>query len=311
MRPSSPSAVSLLVGRHPAVVDSIDLEGNLPIHLLATSAQSVNSVDGERAGGEENDKANKRDNCRECLRFYLGASPCASTDLLTALQNLPEFLKNDAVLNPTVQRILNRKISKAFPTAVVLLDFAFYILVIVFFQLSVVGYLREGGNGLALSIPLYLAAIYFTLREVVQALSLVSLGLIRTWLWDKQNWLDLVGRRDLIRDSKHLSLTRRFHCNFVHLSRIQVYILLILFWTATMNANVFRDGGVMSTDFLKVGTALSLVVFWVMILLFLQSIIVGFAVFVGGVIYVLKRLRSFLFALVIILFMFAQIFFTL
>lgn len=78
-----------------------------------------------------------------------------------------------------------------------------------------------------------------------------------------------------------------------------------------MNAGVFRDGGVMSIDFLKVGTALSLAIFWVMVLLFLQSIIVGFAVFVGGVVYVLKRLRSFLFSLAIILFMFAQIFFTL
>ncbi|EJK58127.1 hypothetical protein THAOC_21769 [Thalassiosira oceanica] len=281
VRPSSPLAVSLLVGRHPAVVDSIDLEGNLPIHLLATSAQSISSADGEGAGAGENDKANKRDNCRECLRFYLGASPCASTDLITALQSLPEFLKKGAVLNPMVQRVLNRKISKAFPTAVVLLDFAFYILVIVFFQLSVIGYLRETENSLALLVPLYSAAIYFTLREVVQALSLASLGLFKTWLWDKQNWLDLV------------------------------YILLIFFWTATMNAGVYRDGGVMSIDFLKVGTALSLAIFWVMVLLFLQSIIVGFAVFVGGVVYVLKRLRSFLFSLAIILFMFAQIFFTL
>ena len=120
-RPASPGVVGLLLSQNPAVVDSIDLEGNLPIHLLATRAQAIRS--------DENEKC---DNCQECFGLYLNAHPSATADLLTALQSLPDWLRNSAVLSPVVQKILNIKILQHFPTAITILDFVFYFIVIGF-----------------------------------------------------------------------------------------------------------------------------------------------------------------------------------
>lgn len=184
------------------------------------------------------------------------------------------------MLSPVVQRILNRKISQRFPTAVTLMDLVFYVLVIAFFQASVTDSLKARAGkkesmDVGLLVPLYIAVFYFSVREVVQALSLASLGLFNTWVSDLENWLDVV------------------------------YILLILFWSIVMTVE-----GMDQMQFQN-GAAISLAVFWMMILIFLQSIIVGFAVFVGGVIYVLKRLAAFIFTLAIILVAFMQIFYTL
>ena len=84
-----------------------------------------------------------------------------------------------------------------------------------------------------------------------------------------------------------------------------IYILLIFFWSVVMTV----DGLPLAA--FQNGAALSMAVFWGMVLIFLQSIFVGFAVFVGGLAYVLKCLAVFLIALVIILLEFAQMFFTL
>lgn len=268
-RPASPGVVGLLLSQNPGVVNSIDLEGNLPIHLLATRAQAINE-----------DESDKCANCQACFSLYLNAQPSPTADLLTALQSLPEWLRDYAVLSQVVQKILNMKISQRFPTAVTVLDFFFYIMVITFFQLAVIDSLEDRYNGTnnlnkGYLVPLYLAVVYFTVREMIQARSLASLGLFNTWVADFENWLDVI------------------------------YILLILFWSIVMTVQG------LPTVVFQNGSALSMALFWTMILSFLQSILVGFAVFVGGVIYVVKRLTAFLVALFIILVAFAQIFYTL
>jgi Ion transport protein len=159
---------------------------------------------------------------------------------------------------------------------------------------------------------LYVAAIYFAFRELVQAVSLATLGLFSTWLSDATNWFDIV------------------------------YIILILFWSICMEKQT------LSLYSFRVGAALTVMVFWVNVLrkslerkssssrfyndalipcifgltlriqplylppllVFLKGIMVGFAVFVGGVVYVVKRLAAFFLALLIILLAFAQIFYT-
>jgi hypothetical protein len=236
---------------------------------LATRAQAIKEYEKEKCA-----------NCQECFSLYLNANPTATADLLTALQSLPDWLRDSAVLSPVVQKILNIKISQRFPTAVTLMDFVFYVLVIAFFQLSVIGSLEDRVNNTkqlnkAYLVPLFLAVFYFSVREIVQAISLASLGLFNTYVWNLENWLDVL------------------------------YILLILFWSICMaveglDLNVFQ-----------IGSALSMGLFWIMVLSFLQQIIVGFAVFVGGVIYVVKRIAAFLVALAIILIAFSQIFYTL
>lgn len=294
-RPASPGVVRLLLSRNPAVVNSIDAEGNLPVHLLATRAQAIRE--------HEKDKCH---NCQECLGLYLDANPRPTADLLTALQALPAWLRDVAVLSPVVQKMLNLKISQRVPTFITFLDVTFYVLVIVFFQLAVTQSLDDrfhddvtpgrysqndpanvdggdpddiqtvdsGNMNKGLLAPLFLAAFWFTLREIFQALSLASLNLFDTWLSDMTNWFDVF------------------------------YIFLILFWSGGMLTQAFDD------DFFRTGCALTLGVFWMNILLFLKSMMVGFAVFVGGVVYVVKRLAAFLFTLIIILVAFSQMFYT-
>eukprot|EP00584_Thalassiosira_punctigera_P026146 CAMPEP_0172577396 /NCGR_PEP_ID=MMETSP1067-20121228/138210_1 /TAXON_ID=265564 ORGANISM="Thalassiosira punctigera, Strain Tpunct2005C2" /NCGR_SAMPLE_ID=MMETSP1067 /ASSEMBLY_ACC=CAM_ASM_000444 /LENGTH=865 /DNA_ID=CAMNT_0013370083 /DNA_START=115 /DNA_END=2712 /DNA_ORIENTATION=+ len=268
-RPASPGVVGLLLSQNPAVVNAIDLEGNLPIHLLATRAQAIKEHEKEKCA-----------NCQECFELYLNAHPRATADLLTALQSLPDWLRDSAVLSPVVQTILNIKIAQRFPTAVTLLDLLCYLLVIFSFQHAVTASVdsRQADTvmGKEWLVPLYLAVFYFSGREVVQALSLASLGLFNTWIWDLANWLDLL------------------------------YIFLILFWAIVMTV-----GGLENLEAFRTGAAWSMCLYWIMVLSFLQSIYVGFAVFVGGVIYVVKRLAAFLVSLIIILIMFTQIFWTL
>lgn len=273
-RPASPGVVNLLISQHAAVVDSIDLEGNLPIHLLATRAQAVKEGDKE-----------KFVNCQKCLGFYLDAQPRATADLLTALQSLPDWLRDFAVINPEVQKVLNKKISQRFPTSVTMFDFVFYVLAIALFQVAVIDSLEarygvEDENGLPvvfnqqILIPLYLTASWFLLREIMQALSLASLGLFKTWLNDPSNWFDIL------------------------------YISLLVFWSVTMST------GALSAKFFAIGTCLTYAILYIALVLFLKNHFVGFAVFVGGLVYVVKRLFAFFGALVIILVSFSQIFST-
>merc|ERR1719361_835831 len=60
----------------------------------------------------------------------------------------------------------------------------------------------------------------------------------------------------------------------------------------------------------KVLVIFSTVLLWTTVLIYLRATIIEFAVFVGGVIYVLKRLAPFLVCLFIVLLAFSQMFYT-
>ncbi len=277
-RPASPGVVSILLSRDRSVVNVIDSDGNLPIHLLRTCALAIKA--------EEKDKI---DNCQKCFGLYLEARPRAEGHLLMGLQGLPDWLRDYAVVSPVVQGILNVKIAKRFPTAVILMDFFFYVIVIIFFPHAVVqsigdraagdDLLREEGEGEEWKVrylpPLFLASTYFFVREIMQMLSLASMGQFNTWLSNFENWLDTL------------------------------YIFLVMFWSVVMALEE------LPLEVFQPAAALSLAIFWIMILSFLRSMNVAFAVFVHGVVYVTKRLAAFLVSLVIILFAFTQIFKTL
>lgn len=70
------------------------------------------------------------------------------------------------------------------------------------------------------------------------------------------------------------------------------------------------DTGKGTTDAFRIGASLSVIVLWVKLLAYLRNMLIDFAVFVGGVFYVVRRLAAFLTALLIILIAFAQMFFT-
>jgi len=112
---------------------------------------------------------------------------------------------------------------------------------------------------------MYLSAIYFALRELVQVLSFIHLGLFSVWFRRGTNWLE-IG-----------------------------LIVLILFWAVVLNT------GVMPLDAFRTCAALSTFFFWLNFLNFLRGLLVEFAVFVSGVLHVVQRLGPFLLALLIIL----------
>ena len=61
----------------------------------------------------------------------------------------------------------------------------------------------------------------------------------------------------------------------------------------------------------RTGAAVSVVVLWLKLSAYLRSMLIDFAVFVGGVFYVVRRLVAFLVSLSIILIAFSQMWFTL
>lgn len=308
-RKTVPAAVRLLLSLDPSIVNSID-NGPLPLRVLAQYAQMVKS--------ETEDREEKRESVQRCLEHLLNADPEPTADFFTALQSLPEWLSQRAVVMPSVQNLLNEKISQRFPTAVLLLDFVFrkcdfgteepgclvqpffkkaciltlavlashflsVALTIGFYSHNVVNSLDKRFNDDDESndaidfgplIPLYLGAGYFALREIIQIISLLSLKVFKLWLYDPSNYLNVT------------------------------YVAVVLGWTITMQS------GEGDNDTFRVGSAISTIILWVKLLAYLRNILLDFAVFMRGVFYVIRRLLAFLVSLGIILFAFAQMFYT-
>jgi len=122
---------------------------------------------------------------------------------------------------------------------------------------------------------LFLGGLYFLLRELIQMMSLTVQGQFRDWVFDENNVLDVI------------------------------FIVVVLFNAIVMHLNALTSG-----EFFRTLTAFSTLILWMKVLFFLKSIFVDFAVFVGGVFYVVRRLVTFLISLLVILVMFAQMFFT-
>ena len=115
-RKTVPAAVRLLLNLDRSIVNSVD-KGPLPLRVLAQYAQLVKN--------ETEDRDEKRESVVRCLEHLLNAEPEPTADFFTALQSLPDWLNQRAVVMKVVQNLLNEKISQRFPTAVLLLDFVF------------------------------------------------------------------------------------------------------------------------------------------------------------------------------------------
>lgn len=123
-------------------------------------------------------------------------------------------------------------------------------------------------------LPLYMGSAYFALREVIQIISLLSLKVFKLWLYDPSNYLNVT------------------------------FVIVVLTWTSLMNS------GEGDKNNFRVGAAISVTILWYKLIAYLRNILLDFAVFVRGVIYVVRRLLAFLVSLGIILFAFAQMFST-
>ena len=271
-----------------------DNYGNLPLRLLAIKVKASE----EKYAIDEA----LRELPEKILDLYLKVKPNATADFLTALQALPEWLRDRAVMTSTVQDILNRKISKRFPTAILMIDFVLYVAIIVSFSLCVPcsiqlrtyialppsttskSTLASAGLDMLSEkctdendthIYVYVLAgcsCYFLLRELAQVLSLMALGQFRTWFYDLTNWLDVITI------GSGLYFAGDMYSNFSDLRRFR--------WMASV----------------------TLLLFWSALLSFLKSTFIEFSVFVGGLSNVLNRLLAFLTALFIILMSFTVIF---
>jgi hypothetical protein len=282
-RAAAPAAVRLLLSLNKEIVNTID-DGPLPLRVLAGYALTV-----------KNDADEPRDSVHRCLEHLLNAEPDPTADFLTALQSLPDWLSERAVVVPVVQHLLNEKISQRFPTAVLMLDFYVLAMIIIFYSLSFVKSIgkrtaadahsdsesfaekefdEERAIYIGYLIPLFLGVAYFILREIIQMISLLSLKSFNIWLYNPSNWLNVA------------------------------FVFLVLYWTTKMAT------GAGSTKSFRIGAAVSATALWVKLLAYLRNMLIDFAVFVGGVFYVVQRLAAFLMALTIILIAFAQMFYT-
>lgn len=278
-RKSSPKVVGFLLDVNAAeIINVYDDDSHLPIHLLSMASKFPE------------EKVQERKNASDCLKLYLNARPKATADFLTAIQTLPEWLRDIAVISDHIQNILNHKIVQRFPTMILILDFVFLIMVIVVFEITTsqtIDYLFDGTDtaeptGSGMSTPanpgllflIFVAGAYFLLRELVQIVSLATLGNVGSYFGDMGNWLDVAR------------------------------ILLIFYFGGVMFAS-----SPMSNDAFRSGTAITKGILWMSVISFLKSTQVEFSVFVSGVFYVVQRLAAFLLALSVILMMFSQMFY--
>lgn len=274
-RKAAPAAVRLLLSLHKETVNATGA-GPLPLKVLAEYAATVR-------------KANpaEQESVLRCLEHLLSFNPDPTADFFTALQSLPDWLQERAVVMPSVQVLLNVKIAQRFPTGVLLSDFFVQILVIVFYGLNSIQAIdqrfdsqeanyREPIPQKMLS-PMYIGAGYFFLRTMIQILSLLALGAFRVWVQNPNNWLDTA------------------------------YIVIVFYWAIRMGQ---AEDKWESDDRFRTGLALSVVVLWMKLLAYLRNTYIDFAVFLGGLFYVVRRLVAFLLCLCITLIAFSQMFFT-
>mmetsp|Transcript_23112 Transcript_23112/g.47061 ORF Transcript_23112/g.47061 Transcript_23112/m.47061 type:complete len:859 (-) Transcript_23112:40-2616(-) len=263
----------LLENNASEIINEYDDDRHLPIHLLAMASKFPP------------ERVTERQNASACLEAYLDARPKASADFLTAIQKLPTWLRDEAVISDHIQDILNHKIVMRFPTMILLLDFFFLVLSIVFFEITTLVSIDHfftvdtdeplPPTNTGYIFMTLICAGYFLLREIVQMISLLALGNISSMFSDPSNWLDF---------------TRIFFL---------VYFGGVMLTRNPMDPEMFRSG-----------TAIAKGVLWASVISFLKSTQVEVSVFVSGVVYVVQRLAAFMMAMAVILLMFAQMFYT-
>jgi len=273
-RENSPHVVKLLLELTPGCMDQIDAEKNLPLHLLSTKAASV-----------EESKFKERDTIQKCLDIFLRAKPKTSIEFLTGIQKMPEWLRDIAVIHPTVQTMLNTKISSRFPTMILMLDFYFLAAVIAAFSITSRESLERRFNPLnetnseravsgKLLSPLYIGAIYFLGREITQMISVRSQTTIIAYVLSPENMLNLA------------------------------FVFLTMYYTILMHTGLGDDHR------FRNGAAVTMGLCYLQVLAYLKSILIDFAVFVSGVTYVTARLGAFIVCLIITVVAFAQMWYT-
>jgi len=269
---ASPTAVQHLLELDPDLANSNEDGSLLPLRVLANFANNFRP-----ASGDWTCKS-----VRMCLEHLLNAKPDPTPDFFTALQSLPVWLSEHAVVMPRVQMLLNDKISQRFPSAILMADFILLLLTYIFYFLTVKKSLtlrfkeklEEPIIDIKELIVLIVGISYFFIREMIQIMSFISMKAVSIWFYDVSSWLNVF------------------------------FVALIGFWTAMMNT------GGLDNDLFRTGTALTVAIIWFKFVIFFRQTFQTFAVFWGAMIYILRRLTFFVMAMVIFLIAFTQMFTT-
>jgi hypothetical protein len=282
------------------MVDAVDHENNLPLHLLSQKAKNVTKQEKELSAAptmtddgvqdfELHEKAQSlimsKERIRKCLSLYLSAEPETTSMFLFAIQFLPDWIRDEAVLHPTIQNMLNERISRRFPTMILIMDFYLNIAIIGIFSTVALesAKLRADPENVTMEskavdsqliVVLYFGAAYFFLRELSQAISIkLQRGMFR-YFRDAENVLNL---------------------SFIFL---------------TFSFTMVIANGWGSDEWFHEGTAIAIGSCYLQILAYLRTVFIDFAVFVSGLSYVVMRLGAFLSILGITIMAFSQMWYT-
>eukprot|EP00804_Cyclotella_cryptica_P026134 CCRYP_013020-RB/>CCRYP_013020-RB protein AED:0.41 eAED:0.41 QI:1339/1/1/1/1/1/7/86/517 len=182
--------------------------------------------------------------------------------------------------------MLNTKISSRFPTMILMLDCYFLAAVIAAFSVTSLQSIERRNNpnntshtdrdvSAALLSPLYIGAFYFLLREITQMISVREHTSLMAYLRDLENFFNLT------------------------------FVFLISYYSVLMQTGLGDD------ERFRIGCAFTMGVCWNQVLSYFRSILIDFAVFVSGVLFVVKRLVAFMICMIIMVVAFAQMYYTL
>jgi hypothetical protein len=167
-----------------------------------------------------------------------------------------------------------------------MLDFYFLAAIIGAFSVSSLQSLERRNNpnntefsdravSFALLSPLYIGSFYFLTREITQFISVKESMSITGYIGDPENFLNLA------------------------------FVFLISFYSVMMNTGWGND------ERFQIGCAFAIGISWLQVLAYLKSILIDFAVFVSGVIFVMKRIFAFMVCTLIMVVAWAQMYYTL
>mmetsp|Transcript_49567 Transcript_49567/g.74798 ORF Transcript_49567/g.74798 Transcript_49567/m.74798 type:complete len:806 (-) Transcript_49567:291-2708(-) len=317
-RQASPNVVRLLLAQNPDVVNVTDNDRNdLPLHLFATR---VNALREEQTSEHKNAmeclqlyldakphptaylydalfsiKPNRkqkfeREYFKKCFQLYLAAKPEVSKHFFDAMKSIPPWLQSEAFIcpSPSMVQYLNSKTSEPIPTMVVMLDFIFLVLLIIFFQLSaneaidcLFGNKAVGSSFHAHLGVLIATGTYFGIREVMQIIKYARSGsLLTLWLSDIKNILDVC------------------------------LVVVTFLWYDAMRqcTQLAQSFDLSGKEWYQTAMAFTVLLYTSILLLFLKSVLLDFAVFVSGMVNVMRNLFTFLVSLMIVLLAFAGMF---
>lgn len=281
-KPNAVMAMALLIEYDREMTDSfinfMDKSGRLPVNFFVMLSQSLRKAKRVARTPKETAQVREREeSLKQCLNLYLDAEPDAGAIFLTTVQAMPSWLIDSAITNSYLQNVLNEMITKRFPTAILLIDLYLLILMIAVFWVASSRCISSrddcGYNQKNLLIILYSGATYYLFRELSQALSMQALGLFQRWSSDTKNWL------------------------------VVVTFFLVYADTAVMQFGLLED-----SVWFQTLVSLTFAMLCLCFISFLKFIMVGLAVFVHGLVFVLKKLWAFLVCLGVIIVAFSLMF---